>query len=478
MSESTLPSRPVLSEPVTRREPGWFQQVSARLSARALVPFWLGAILLLGGFFRFTGVNWDEGHHLHPDERFLSMVLADTQWPQQDFLRSYFDEATSTLNPRNVGHGFFVYGDFPIIFTKGVTVALDKWFPHEDGHSWQGYGQNYKVGRVVDGLLDMGTILVLFLLARRLYRDHRVALLAALLYASSALAIQQAHFFVVDSFTSFFVTLALLFMVRVFQEGKLLDYLLAGTFIGFSLATKLSIYTLPLVLIAVAGYRFYIESRSRDAESTFERVALRLVLAGVAALLMVRLFQPYAFSGAFGIAERWWANAQEARAWVSGDRDAPFAHQWTDRTIIWFPLRNMLLWGFGLPLGIAAWLGWGSALWAMLRRQRWLHLVPVLWIGLLFLHMGTQWVKSMRYFLPIYPALAMMAAWLLVRLWDQAHDNRQNVLERHGLFAWTPRKAALLLALVAGATVIYAYGFTGIYTRPHTRIAGLGVDLR
>ena len=31
-------------------------------------------ILLAGAFFRFVGINWDHNHHLHPDERFISMV--------------------------------------------------------------------------------------------------------------------------------------------------------------------------------------------------------------------------------------------------------------------------------------------------------------------------------------------------------------------------------------------------------------------
>lgn len=31
-------------------------------------------VLVLGAYFRFIGVNWDDNYHLHPDERFLTMV--------------------------------------------------------------------------------------------------------------------------------------------------------------------------------------------------------------------------------------------------------------------------------------------------------------------------------------------------------------------------------------------------------------------
>jgi len=46
------------------------------------------------------------------------------------------------------------------------------------------------------------------------------------------------------------------------------------------------------------------------------------------------------------------------------------------------------------------------------------HLLPVAWIGGLFLWQGMQYVQSMRYLLPIYPMLAIMAASLLWWLVD------------------------------------------------------------
>lgn len=450
--------------------PSWLHPLGSLLASPSMIRLWLIIIVLIGASFRFTGLDWDEGHHLHPDERFLSIVVNDIIWPQSDFVRHYFDEANSTLNPRNVGKTFFVYGDFPIIFSKGVMVLMDQVVPRKDGGSWQSYGHNYRVGRVLDGIMDLCTLLMLFILARRLYRDHRIALLAALLYAGTALAIQQSHFFVVDSFTTLFVTIALYFMVRVYQQGKLWDYLFAGAFFGISLATKLSVFTLALVVALVGVYRIYVESPDYGSQITFERVALRLMLSALAAIIMFRILQPSSFSGPFAISERWWQNAQEARAWVSGERDAPFAHQWTNRTVFWFPWQNMVLWGMGIPLGIAAWAGWITAFWQLVRQQKWVHLVPVAWISILFLHQGSQWVKSMRYLLPIYPTLVLMAAWLLVSLWDRAQNNRLEIGAQHTFFTLTPRKAGTLLLFVTLTTLIYAYGFTSIYHRPHTRI--------
>ena len=46
-------------------------------------------VLLLGFVLRFWGVNWDQGTHLHPDERFITMVATDLRIP--DSLGQYFN---------------------------------------------------------------------------------------------------------------------------------------------------------------------------------------------------------------------------------------------------------------------------------------------------------------------------------------------------------------------------------------------------
>src|SRR5689334_17908038 len=62
----------------------------------------LVVVLLIAAFFRFHGLNWDEGRHLHPDERFLSTVTNDLQWPEN--FSNYFDPTTSTLSPYSIAN--------------------------------------------------------------------------------------------------------------------------------------------------------------------------------------------------------------------------------------------------------------------------------------------------------------------------------------------------------------------------------------
>ena len=479
--------------PAARRRP-LADVLSALLAHRLALPVALVAVLLMAGGLRLVGIKWDEGQLLNPDERFMTMVESSLKWPSG--IGEYFDEAASPLNPRNVGFDFFAYGTVPTTLLKGIAVAL-------------GQPSNATVnlmGRGLSALMDLGTIIFIFLIARGLYRDKRVGLLAALFYSLSALAIQYSHFFVVETFTTFFITGAIYWLVRVQKHGGLWNFVLTGVFFGLALASKLSIFTFALIVAVVGGYRIYLALRSRGASGdasasrpsraraaiSTEQVVVRLVLAAVAAVVMFRIAQPDAFGGSsilsFAPAERWLQDLDETRRNVSGEVDTPPNHQWANRTPLLFPWQNMVLWGMGLPLGLAAWAGWGIAGWRILRRREWVHLVPVTWVAVLFLQQGTQWVKSMRYFLPIYPMLALLAAWVLVWAWDRAR--RGAATGTITLPTWaarpfrrgsaapgntltlnlTSRGAGVLLGAVLVGTLLWAAAFAGIYMRQNTRV--------
>src|SRR5262245_24538507 len=150
---------------------------SSRMTRSRLV---LVLVITIGAFFRFTGLNWDSNQHLHPDERFLTMVMSAERWPGS--VREYLDESRSPLNPRNVGFGYFAYGTLPTTLAKGVSVAL----------GISDYHGLVLVGRALSAVADLGSVLLLFLVARRLYGDVRIALLAAFLLSVCVLPIQHA----------------------------------------------------------------------------------------------------------------------------------------------------------------------------------------------------------------------------------------------------------------------------------------------
>lgn len=427
----------------------------------------LASVLMLGALFGFIGQDWDEGTHLHPDERFLTMATTALEWPED--WGAYFDESRSTLNPRNVGYGFFPYGTLPTTLVKGMASLLGT----------TEYGEVYRIGRGVSALSFVGSILFLFLLGRRVFGEDRIALLAAFLFACSVLPIQQAHFYTVDSLCAFFILGAVYFLTKALSTERLGDYLLTGAFFGLAMASKASIYTFAFVVALVGSIRlirFYRDSDKQVRWIGSMRIGGLLIASGMCAFVVFRLASPDAFQGPgfFGLApsERWLANLQEARRLVSGEVDFPPGHQWTDRTPVVFPLDNMVRWGMGPLLGVTAWIGWGAAVWLLYRRRSMHLLVPVLWVGVLFFHQGTQWVKSMRYFLPLYPLLALFAAWQLVRCWEACKRWREtastwDLRVRRAAF----RAASIALVLVPLGTFLWGWAFLKIYLNPHPRIA-------
>jgi hypothetical protein len=128
---------------------------------------------------------------------------------------------------------------------------------------------------------------------------------------------------------------------------------------------------------------------------------------------------------------------------------------------------NMVVWGMGLPLGIAAWASFLWILISLLRNGRgWhAHLLPMIWVGGYFLFMDTRWVKSIRYFLPIYPFLALLAAWGLLEYLKRAQRARTRAQFTHLL-------PVLAMVIVLGGTFLWALSFSrAIYQQTNTRVA-------
>ena len=341
-------------------------------------------ILLVAFYFRFAGLNWDANQHLHPDERFLTMVTGAISIP--DSLGEYFDSRTSPLNPYNKGFGLFVYGDFPVVFTRlvaeGLTVAcapapasrergqapdapidattgrlsrtgfntllrslgFDRVceYDNETLRPLTGYDEVALVGRVLSALFDLATLVWLFLIAQQIY-GTRAGLAAMALGALAAMHLQQAHFYTADTFATFFVAAAAYFAVRAGKHGLWLDFVLFGVSSGLAVASRINVAPiLGLALLAAFGR----VARGQDGRGNIARVEtaiLQCVVALAIALITFRVCMPYAFDGLLSFDERWTGNMQYIQTVISGeDPGGPPGVQWTDRAPIVFPWVNMV----------------------------------------------------------------------------------------------------------------------------------------
>ncbi|MGQ9683910.1 MAG: DUF2298 domain-containing protein [Anaerolineae bacterium] len=505
---------------------GWrgrWRDLREAYSGRDFLVLAIAAILLLGASMRFTGVDWDQQTHLHPDERFLTDVTSRLGWPGS--LGEYFDEARSPLNPYNRDVGTFVYGTAPIFFVKWIGLFLDQLkvpdvyamlTAGQAPSAYSYYWRIHLVGRVVSAGYDLVVVLLVFLIGRRLY-GRWVGLLAALLMSCTVLNIQHSHFYVVEPYITLMATLAMYYSVRVVQEGRWQNWALLGVSFGLAMAGKISMAFFAIVIggvcllralqqvpvrgagegpdplapelrRALSGLFGWLLPSRQDGDdgrawSAFGRGLLQagagLALVLAAALLTFRIAQPYAFQGPgfFGLrlSQRWLDDMSIASRTVSGAIDMPPSHQWTDRAPILFSWRNMVLWGMGVPLGLAAWLGWLVAAVELIRRRKTEHLLLLLWVALIFVHQSTQFVKVVRYFLPIYPMLVLLAAYFLTWLWRQGQALSQHLAQaaHPRLVRIHPAPAALaacVVVVVALGTFLYAQAYTNIYRRPLSRV--------
>ncbi|HEY44547.1 MAG TPA: phospholipid carrier-dependent glycosyltransferase, partial [Anaerolineae bacterium] len=411
-------------------------------------------VLLLAAYLRFVGLNWDEGTQLHPDERFLLMVEGALQMPSS--LGEYFNTDVSKLNPHNVGYGFFVYGTFPIFIVR----YLWEWIGQI------GNGDIRLLGRAVSASFDLISIVLIYLIGKRLYR-RRVGVLAALFVGLSVLLIQHAHFFVVDSVANTFILAGFYFAVRVLDEDRPSNYLLFGLALGMAVASKINTAPLAGVVALSAFYRVW-QTDPEVRQRKLLKTLVFLVAAALISLVTFRVLQPYAFTGPsfFGVRlnPQWLSNMQEINELNRGNTDAPYALQWADRPPVLHSLKNMLLWGMGLPLGILAWVGWAWAAWEIFRKRNYRHLLPVIWTGAYFIWQSIGFTPAMRYQMPVYPTLALLAAWGLWHAWDTSNTVRLE---------WR-KVARVIVGVVAGVTVfgtlIWALAFTNIYREPLTRV--------
>jgi YYY domain-containing protein len=418
----------------------------------------LAGILILAAVTRFVGIGWDQQTHLHPDERFLTTVEASLQIPSS--IAEYFDTANSTFNPHNTGHGFFVYGTLPIFLVR----LLGEWAGQVDAIAKSlgefGYGQVHLVGRAASASFDVVSVLLIYLIGARLY-SRRIGLLAAAFTTFSALLIQHAHFFVVDSFANTFILAGIYFAVLAMDEGRTRDFVLFGLALGMAAASKISAAPLAGVLILAVVVRL----RKGSTDGSTERYEFgRLALAAIVSLITFRILQPYAFqSFGLGLNQLWLENLRSVQVQTSGAADFPPATQWADRIRIWFSFKNLVVYGMGWPLGLLAWAGWGWALVRMLKGDWQRHLIPVVWTGAYFLWRGAGFTMAMRYQLPVYPTLALLASWGLFEAWRRAEKVR-----------WRERlQGRWLVAGIGGfvlaATVAYGLAFALNYARPFTR---------
>ena len=453
------------------------------------------AILALALALRFYGLAWDNGFGFtpHPDERAILDRVIGVSPPGLGELGLLLDAEQSPWNPR-----WFNYGSFPLYVLKAIQTVSEPFLDNPNDIR--------ALGRAVSALADIVTILAAYGISSLVF-DRRTGLLAALLTALAVIHIQLSHFFAVDTLQAMLAIAALYFMVRVAREGRLRDSLLAGALVGLGLATKAS--QLPIIApFAIAHLMFALNLNGKEASGDFRsrlETAFRgLAWGGAVALGALLIAQPYTLLdwGTF------FSHVSEQSEMIRGIRDYPYTRQYADTTPYWYHIRQLAVWGYGLPLGIAAWagllfvslrgmpwkvgaaylvFGWalpagilllsysaiavvaaaGISLLALLAtlpmrsKNTQLEALLLCWVVPYLLVTGAFHVKFMRYMLPVAPFLTLFGARMLWALWDRAGSYRRSLRPLAGI----------AIMLVLAATAFYALAYVnGVYGSVHAGV--------
>ena len=408
------------------------RQAAARRSLLAGVL--LGGILLLGAGLRLAGIDWDRGHFIHPDERRILMAVAELRWPEAG-------EWTQVLGPRSpLNPRFFAYGSLPLYLLRlaAIPFGVDLY-------------RLSLVGRALSAVYDLLTVAAIYLVGRRLW-GRGVGLAGAALLAVAVLPIQLSHYLTVDTLLTLLSTLAVFALMRVAETGSLPAGVAAGALTGLALASKTS--ALPLLPVAGVAWAAWVLARPEPARLL--RGALGLSVGVAAAGGGFLLGEPYSLWDWF----RFGSALLQESAMAQGLVDLPYTRQYIGTVPYLYPLRQMVVWSLGVPLGLLGLAGVLGLSWRAWRERRGSEVVLAAWFWTYFALAGALHAKFSRYMAPLIPWLCLAGAALLGELWRRAQGRR--ALER------------LILGLggsVLAATLLYALAFAGLYTRPHPWLA-------
>lgn len=405
----------------------------------------LFAVLAVAFFLRLYGNNWDQGFHLHPDERFLTMVGIDVKLPSS--LSEYLDPKTSSFNPVNKGHAFYVYGTFPVLLNK---ILATLWYNDT-------YDTFNLQGRILSGLADFLLVLLVYkiceLLEKKWKLDPSVKTYAAFLYGIAVLPIQLSHFFAADTFLNLFCWLSFYFVLRIACDTKsntIGNMCWAGIFFGLALACKISaLYFAPLIGFVML-YGLY---RKWSHKSTMV-AGLCFVICTYFAL---RLGAPYYFeTGSFfnpQIGTVFINNIRTLKSYDNPQILFPPANQWINAPLYLAPL-NMVVFGVGIVYFITSCIGIVSG---FLKKRAALFFGVAAWALLFLIYQSLQFAKTMRYLLFLYPLLAIHAAIGLVFVRKQTERLKR------------PLRTIIFISYII-ALLIWPIAFFSIYVKDHSRV--------
>lgn len=380
---------------------------------------WLVVLILItafGGFLRFYGLDWGLPWRYHVDENaFINAANAMRKAPHFNY-----------LNPKWFYHpslNIYIVCFLSWIYSLFASLTLPK---------------VHLLGRINSAFWGTVSIPMLYLLGRRLY-GALSGILAALFLSVVVIHVQMSHFFTPDVTLVFFLLATMFFSAGLMKSGLTRDYVFAGVAAGIGMASK---YWAPVMLPLIVAHIIRLLDLRKSSWQENRKLLVAFIVAGTAFFVL----SPYVILDAkFAIPKIiWWAKK------TTGDIPQIWAYHFAGTLPYIYHLTRNLPWALGWPLAIIS----GAGFVLCLIRHRREDILLVSWIIINFLLIGSWYIKSIRYILPLIPFLCLGAAVLV-----------SNLLSRSGT-----RIIGNILALVAFLwSAIFSLAFIHIYSVPHSK---------
>ncbi len=344
-------------------------------------------IIALGVIVRTWGISWSLPYTYHVDEAMFAQKAA--KHVSGDLNPKFFH--VPSLYPYLVAGTWEIYyfigklngsfktkAEFIEIYVKNPTVF-------------------YILGRLVTLIFSLGTILIVYLIGKKMY-NPRVGLIASLFLIFSPEHNKYSHYLMPDSPMLFFLVSSFLFIWLIYVKGERKHYILAGLLAGLAMATKYGGQMLFLPLFLAHLFRL-LEKREPLRKIILN---LDLVLSVIFFLLAFFVSCPYSILDfkIFWRDFKW----QSRHLLQSGHYGSSMA-----QPALFFYLQ----YGFKENIGLLSqFLVLGGAFLTFLSRRK-KDLLLVSYPLILFLMMGTWKTRAVRYLLPATPFFILIGSFFL-----------------------------------------------------------------
>lgn len=280
-------------------------------------------IVAIGGFFRFFKLDWGQGFFFHPDEYHITIAVNRLSFPDQ-------------MNPR-----LFSYGSFSVYLIYFTKLILEKIFFEKNLNI-------FLVGRFYSALFSTSTLVIVYLISKRLFRKKSHAFLTTGLVALTPGLVQQAHFATPESNLTFFIFLSVYLLIKYLDSKQIKHFYFSALFMGVASGVKIT----ALLLTPVLLFSLFFEQTSIKQFTKRIKNGILGVLIFLTAFFLVF---PYSFLDYKGF-----QNSMKYESSVaSGGQVVFYTRQFLDTTPILFQLEKILPYALGpsiLLLGVSGFL--------------------------------------------------------------------------------------------------------------------------